>query len=291
MTRHFTIFAAICLYACVVQADDPDEFWSLSNLKSGANLDFLSVVLGADVRSAYQSRAKICEARPVSSQLVSGNISLDPLAPVGRVGVDFWTISSLTHKMDAVHKNMFFQERDFTVRYGYDWQVAAGWRLSSDVMSTWVMLPGYTDGLDHTTHEWRCGQRLENPWITPFYLVRRSVHPRDWLYVRIGVQHKFQLTDSLSFTPCVFGEGGNENHYQQRYGAKDPAWSKYHSGLQALNMVFTLSWKVSSWASLYASVQQFGIVDADARDRTKASKSHNARRDLTIGTIGVTCTF
>ena len=290
MTRAALAALAVLCAACAC-ADDPDERWSLSGIKNAFGLDALSLTLGADVRSAYLSRAKVCEARPVSSQLVSGDFPLDALAPVGRVGMDFWTISSLTHKMDSVHKNMFFQERDFTLRYGYDWQIADGWRLASDVMRTWVTLPGYTHGMDHSTQEWRCAQRLENPWLTPYYLVRRAVHPRDWLYVRLGVQHRFALTDSLSVTPGFYGEGGNENHYQQRYGAKDPAWSKYHSGVQALNAVLTLSWKLTDWASLYASVQQFGIVDADARDRVKAKKTHNSRRDLTVGTVGIVCRF
>ena len=80
-------------------------------------------------------------------------------------------------------------------------------------------------------------------------------------------------------------------HFRQRYGANDPAWTKYTDGVQALNAVLTLSWKVTKWASIFASVQQFDIVDDDARDRTKAKKTHNSRRDLTVGTVGVACRF
>ena len=293
-TTDFKVFGVFNDFSDFNVFNDINFFSNLPDIKDfrkSCGLDFMSIIAGADLRSAYLSRGKVLEARPMSSQLLSADIPLKPLAPIGRVGFDFWTISSLTHKMDTMHKNMFFQERDLTIRYGYDWQIADDWRLASDVMRTWVNLPGYRHGLDHSVQEWRCAQRLENPWITPYYLVRRAVHPRDWLYVRVGVQHAFRLTDTLTFTPNFYGEGGNEKHYQQRYGAKDPAWSRYHSGVQALNAMFTLSWKISSWASVYASVQQFGLVDSDARDRVKAKKTHNSRRDLTVGTVGIVCKF
>ena len=288
------MFAGLC--ALCAQADDPSEFWNifdLSDLKNRCGLDFISLKAGADVRTAYLSRGKVCEARPMSSQSVTADIMLDQFHVPGRVGIDFWTISSLTHKMDTIHKNMFFQERDFTLRYGYDWDIADDWRLASDVMFTWVTLPGYRHdkGLDYCRHECRFAQRLENPWVTPYYLLRRAIHPDDWLYVRVGAQHVFRLTDTLSLTPNFYAECGNDRHFRQRYGANDPVWTSYTDGVQALNAVLTLSWKVTKWASIFASVQQFDIVDDDARDRTKAKKTHNSRRDLTVGTIGVVCRF
>ena len=290
--RVIALLVGLC--ALGAQADDPSEFWNifdLTDLKNRCGLDFLSLTAGADVRSAYLSRAKVCEARPMSSQSVSGDVQLYPIHLPGRVGIDFWTISSLTHKMDSIHKNMFFHERDFTLRYGYDWEIAEDWRLANDVMSTWVNLPGYWPGSDFCRHEWRFAQRLDNPWVTPYYLIRRSVHPDDWLYVRIGAQHAFRLTDTLSLTPNFYAECGNDRHFRQRYGANDPPWKSYDNGVQALNAVLTLSWKVTKWATIFASVQQFDIVDDDARDRTKARKTHNSRRDLTVGTVGVVCRF
>ena len=270
-----------------------EETKDIQDLKREWGVDFITLTASADIRSAYLSRAKVCEARPMSSQLLSGDIHLYPIHVPGRVGIDFWTISSLTHKMDTIHEDRFFQERDFTLRYGYDWDIAEGWRLASDVMSTWVNLPGYRHdlGLDYCRHEWRLAQRLDNPWVTPYYLIRRSVHPDDWLYVRIGAQHAFHLTDTISLTPNFYAECGNDRHFRQRYGVNDPPWASYNNGVQALNAVLTLSWKVTKWASLFASVQQFDIVDDDARDRTKAKKTHNSRRDLTVGTVGVVCRF
>ena len=288
------LVALVCLCAYCAQADDPSESWDLfdlAGLKNRCGLDFLSLTASTDLRSAYLSRAKVCEARPMSSQFVSGDILLEPIHLPGRVGIDFWTISSLTHKMDSVHKNMFFHERDFTLRYGFDWDIAAGWRLVNDAMSTWVTLPGYWPGSDFSRHEWRFAQRLENPWVTPYYLIRRSVHPDDWLYARIGAQHTFKLTDTLSLSPNFYAECGNDRHFRNRYGANDPSRASYDNGVQALNAVLTLSWKVTQWASLFASIQQFAIVDDDARDRTKARKTHNSRRDLTVGTMGVACRF
>ena len=131
-----------------------EETKDIQDLKRKWGVDFITLTASADIRSAYLSRAKVCEARPMSSQLLSGDIHLYPILVPGRVGIDFWTISSLTHKMDTIHEDRFFQERDFTLRYGYDWDIAEGWRLASDVMSTWVNLPGYRHdlGLDYCRH-------------------------------------------------------------------------------------------------------------------------------------------
>ena len=154
--RLLSFIVGLC--ALGAQADDLSEIWNifdLADLKNRCGLDFVSLTASADLRSASLSRAKVCEARPMSSQLLSGDIHLYPIHVPGRVGIDFWTISSLTHKMDTIHKNMFFQERDFTLRYGYDWDITEGWRLASDAMSTWVNLPGYRHdlGLDYCRHE------------------------------------------------------------------------------------------------------------------------------------------
>lgn len=138
--------------------------------------------------------------------------------------------------------------------------------------------------------EWRFGQSLENPYLTPFYLLRRSSHPTEWFYARTGIRRKFALTDTIAFTPEFFAENGNEFLFERRYGAK-PNGGHYHGGLMTLNLILELSWKVSNMATVYANVHQFDVTNDDARERIKARKTVSAVRDLTIGAVGIRFRF
>ena len=63
----------------------------------------MSLTVGGDVRSAYLSRAKVCEARPMAAQYATADIPFDRIAPIGRLGVDFWmTHGEYIFKLTAV---------------------------------------------------------------------------------------------------------------------------------------------------------------------------------------------
>ena len=64
-----------------------------------------------------------------------------------------------------------------------------------------------------------------------------------------------------------------------------------HAGLNALNIVLGVEYKISDNLKAYASVRQFGLVSDDARAVIKASSAPQAKRDLTVATVGVAVSF
>ena len=59
----------------------------------------------------------------------------------------------------------------------------------------------------------------------------------------------------------------------------------------ALNLVLRLDYALTENWSLFTYVQQFDIVDADAREAVKASPAPEAKRDLTLFGVGMALAF
>jgi predicted porin len=55
--------------------------------------------------------------------------------------------------------------------------------------------------------------------------------------------------------------------------------------------VLGVEYKISDNLKAYASVRQFGLVSDDARAAVKASSAPQAKRDLTIATVGMAVSF
>jgi len=262
----------------------------------GVDISPFSVSSQSDARTAYHSRGKIVENGPVNTALARVACEAGPL---GRLGFWNWDVSSLGGSRQNVHRRAF-NEVDVGVFWHYDWTLDddGAWRLSNDLLKDWITLPGYTPEYharksDATISEWRFEQALVNPYVTPYYLLRKSVHPHqnEWFYARVGARHGFGLPYDLTFTPTAFAEMGNGRHFERRYGAPVDGSLHHHSGVQALNLILELSWKATRNLSVYANVQQFGLVDDDARECMKAKDTHEARRDLTIFSLGLRARF
>lgn len=260
----------------------------------GVDLSPLSVSAQTDVRTAYHSRGKIVENRPV-------NTILDRVAceagPLGRFGIWNFDVTSLGGSRQYLHHRAF-NEVDVGAFWHYDWAFDddGKWKLTNDLLKDWIMLEGYTPEYrakktDATINEWRFEQALVNPYVTPFYLLRRGFHPNEWFYTRIGARKGIALPWDLTFTPIFFVETGNEYHFERRYGRRVDGGRHYHGGAQALNLVLELAWKATDNISFFASVHQFDIVCDDARDAVKAKTTGEARRDLTIASVGIRAKF
>lgn len=244
-----------------------------------------------DFSTAYHSRGRICEDRPVFLQLT--RIGTD-IGPYGKVGLWNWDVSALNGRRQNLYRRVW-HEMDYGVFYRYDWQINDEWSLTSDVMKDWITLPGARGDRrghsDATIQEYRFYQMLKNPYITPWYLVRRGLHPNDWLYFRVGLQKSFNLTDTLTLTPITFVELGSENHFEYRYGS-NPHGGRYHSGAQAMMAQLELAWKVADWISLTATLSQFGILSGDARDGIVENGAIGTRhRDFTLFAVGAVVKF
>ena len=65
----------------------------------------------------------------------------------------------------------------------------------------------------------------------------------------------------------------------------------FTGGLMALNLILRLDYANTEYLSVYAFVWQFDVVSDDARDTLKATHIPEARRDLTVGGVGLALNF
>lgn len=242
----------------------------------------------AEIQSAYLARGMVVDARPFSAQFVDGEVMLGDF---GHIGGHAWSVTSLSGKGQGAAKRNAYNEVDYNLHYVYDWELAEDWSLENRVARQWVTLPGY-HGKASTICEWQAAQTLKNPFVTPYWLLRHACRPSPWNYWDIGLKRSFELCDGLTFTIDFFGELGDAHHFRAQYGAKpDNPSSRYHGGLQALNLVLRLDYAITENLGVYAFVWQFDIVSDDARDSVKASSAPESKRDLTVGGIGLSLNF
>lgn len=251
----------------------------------------LSLRFVPEFRTAYISRGRVCEDRPVSTQLIKADAGI---GPYGRVGLWNWDVSALGNRRQNIYRRAF-HEVDYGIYYRYDWEITEGWTLTTDIMKDWITLPGARGKVrghgDATMHEHRFYEALKNPYLTVWCLIRRGTHPYDWTYYRVGAQHGFALTDELTLTPIFYAELADERLFRHRYG-QNVSGGSYHSGIQSLVAQLQLSWKVKDWLSLTATITQFGIVSEDARESIVENGAIGQRhRDLTIFGVGAVVKF
>lgn len=266
----------------------------------GGALDPFDVSFDPSFRTAYHSRGKIVENRPVFMTTTRAGWNTKDIGGFGKIGFWNFTSSSLTRKRRTVYRRPL-NEMDYGLFWTYTWDFGRdhadweGWGVTTDALMDWITLEGYRHAYrenktNASIHEYRLQQSLDNPYLTPFYLFRRGIHPNDWFYARVGVKHTFHLTDTLTFTPTFHAEHGDERLFIRRYGERLDGGS-YHSGLMALNLILELAWKASANLTFYANVHQFDLTDERLRDKAKAQTAANYRRDLTILALGLRCRF
>ena len=249
----------------------------------------MSVLGYGEVRTAYISRGKVVDAAPISAQFADGKLAIGDF---GSIGASVWSASSFSGRGQSVSKRYAYNEADYNLHYCYGMKLADDWTLSSRVAMQWVTFPGYRRPDLGSRCEWHASQRLENPWLTPYYLLRRAYEPIQWCYWRVGLERRFAIADKFAFIVDGFGEIGDGKLFFSQYGApvgRDEASS--HGGLNALNIVFGVEYALTENIKVYGSVRQFGLVSADARRDVKASSAAQSRRDLTVAMIGVQVRF
>jgi len=248
----------------------------------------LSLHAYADVESAYVCRGYIWDTRPYSAQFA--DVEAD-FGAFGRVDAFVWTMSAMSGSGHAARMSRYaYAEIDYHLRYSFDLDLAENWRLRNSVSRQWVTNPGYCGG--HTLFDWQAMQALQNPWITPYWRLRAIRKPIEETYWAVGVKRDFRLLDDLTLTVDFFGDLGDRRHFENLYGPKpsNPD-GHYRGGLQALNLVFRLDWRLTENLGLFAFVGQFCLVSDDARDAAKASPAPESRRDLTYCGIGAALDF
>lgn len=241
-----------------------------------------------EVRSAYLSRGKVVDARPFSAQFADGRIGLPGL---GIIGGSVWSVSSFTREGQAAARRNAYNEADYNLHYDYALEICDEWTLANRLALQWVTLPGYHTDIP-TRREWHVAQELRNPYATPYFLLRRAYGPAQWCYWRVGLLRRFDISERLSFVVDGFGELGDSRLFDERYGKSTGRYcSGRHAGLNALNIVIGVEYKISDNLKACASVRQFALVSDDAREAVKASSAPQSKRDLTVATVGMAVSF
>lgn len=279
-------FAALVAGAAVAAAATAEETAVAAEPATGRK--WLSISAYADVETAYISRGYVWDTRPYSAQCAAGMVDF---ADFGKVEASVWTQSAMSGKGTSAKMSRYaYAEVDYLLRYYYDIEFTEGWRLRNGVGRQWVTNPGYIGG--RTLCDWQALQELNTPWITPYWRLRLIHKPIDEAYWCVGVKRSFELCDGLTFTANFFGDLGDNRHYRNLYGPNGTKpGASYHGGLQALNLVFRLDYRLFEHVGLFAFVGQFCLVSDDARDAAKAMDAREAKRDLTYGGGGVSIDF
>ena len=284
----FGCIVAVCAMAI---ADEPTAQTHDSAVHDAGFVEaahkWVSLSAFAEIQSAYLARGAVVDSNPFSAQFADAELLFGDF---GHVGGHAWSVTSLSRTGQSAPKRCAYNEVDYNLHYVYDWNIADGWTLENRVARQWVTLPGYRGGGVHTICEWHAAQALHNPWVTPYWLLRHATRPGHWSYWDVGVKRSFGICDDLSFTVDIFGELGDAHHFAAQYGGR-PGGEAYHSGLQALNLVLRLDYKITEYLGIYAFVWQFDLVSDAARDAVKASSAPEAKRDITVFGVGVSLNF
>lgn len=287
MMKKLFMALVVSLPFAAAAENDREENDSLPVEEPALQRKWFSAGAFADVKTAYIARGKVIDSNPYSAQCASGSFLLGDF---GRVGAYAWSVSSLTGSGQSGRKRYAYNEVDYNLFYSIGFELDEGWTLKNGVARQWVTLPGYPGA--NTICEWQARQALENPYATPYWLLRRSMRPEQWNYWCVGLMRSFDLTENLAFRVDFYGDLGDSRHLMSQYG-KMPGkpTSSYRGGLQALNLVLRLDYSVTEYLSVYAFVWQFDVVSSDARSSLDASLAKQSRTDMTVGGVGVAVAF
>ena len=240
-----------------------------------------------EVRSSYLSLGKLMEDRPM--QITSVRIGYDA-GEFGRFGIRNWDVSSLTDRRHDAHRRALYHT-EFGPTWQHDFDITEGWRLTSDITRSWTIYRGFENGKSNRTYHWyQIGQSLENPYVVPFYRLRRCFHGNDYLYFMVGVRKKLAFLDDFYLTPSVYVDGGNSRNYNRAIGTR-PDGERWHSGVSSVTFRLELGWLVCENVSAFMFVEQYEVVGQAARHAIEASTYRCAHKDWTLGGVGCRIRF
>jgi len=212
--------------------------------------------------SAYiSSTGKLGYTRPVAEQY------LDLKADFGRFGwvrTDAWIISDLTGQQQATHRCAMYCYEG-TLVYGYDLRINEKLSLSSFGGILWDWLGGYKNyaGIPIC---WHAAQRLDNKFLTPYWNGLGLMTDGDkWHRIRVGVDHPFIISPTITLTPYVDFTFGNEARFRANYGG-DPQ-SRILMGMPMFSMSgIILKWKFWNEWYLWGRYRHMFVIDPRARE-------------------------
>ena len=240
-----------------------------------------------EVRSTYQSLGKIVEDRPMQVTFVRAGVDAGAF---GRFGVRNWDVSSLTDRRHDAHRHALYHT-EFGPTWQYDIEMADGWAVKSDLTRSWTMYRGFADDSSDKTYHWyQLDQSLENPYLVPFYRVRKCFRGNDYFYFKAGARRRFPLLWDLALVPSVFAEGGSSRN-QARVLGKRPGGGRWPDGVASVSFRLELNWRISENVAAFVFAEQYEIVGGDERRAARESSYRCSHADWTHGGVGIRIRF
>ncbi len=252
-----------------------------------ASTSIFSGSVGWQFASGYlASSGTICDTCPVTSQEFDWKFDFGDF---GFIDGYAWTVSSLHNKQHESHRPEF-NEFEGALRYGYRFAFAEKVTLDTRIGPLWNPPIGY----DHA-HQNYWGpyvlQSLNNPYVVPYWSGLWLLAPKMRGRVRIGLRKPMVLCEGLVLTPSAETVWMDRRRFYARYG-DDPEKDHIFGGAFATTTVgVRLSWVCWKGLTLYTSIQQFDIINSQARRAVKRSHAYYAKCDWPFLKVGVEYDF
>ncbi|MBQ3345361.1 MAG: hypothetical protein IJG84_25955 [Kiritimatiellae bacterium] len=247
------------------------------------------VEVAPEVRSSYVSIGKLMEDRPM--QITSIRVGYDADA-FGRFGIRNWDVSSLTDRRHDVHRHALYHT-EFGPTWQYDLELFENWTVKSDLTRSWTLYRGFKS--DHASSNktyswWQLEQELANPYVVPFYRLRRCFRGSDYVYFKAGVRKRLTFLEDFYITPSVYAEGGNSRNYKRVAGTR-PDGERWHSGVSSVTFRLELGWVFAEQMSAFVFAEQYEVVGQDTRSAIESSSNRCAHKDWTLCGVGCRIRF
>ena len=246
------------------------------------------LTVAPEVRSSYVSLGKIVEDRPMQVTFVRAGYDTGLL---GRIGFYNWDVSSLTdRRLDAHHHALYHTE--FGPTWSYDIAFSDDWRLCNDLMYVWTLYRRFrNESSDGDFWWWQFAQTLENPYVVPYYRVRRYVDGVYYFWYEVGLRRRFGFLQNFYVTPTLYADGGNDLNYKRVIGTRRHGSTWDYCGATSVAFRLELGWQFCSEATAFVFVEQYEVVGDEARHANARSTYRCAHNDWTIGGAGVRFRF
>ena len=257
-----------------------------------------------EVRTSYVSLGKLMEDRPM--QITYTRFGYDA-GTFGRFGIRNWDVSSLTDRRRDSHEQAFYHT-ELGPTWQYDLHIADEWTLKSDITRSWTFYRRFNSAhasSNRTYHWYQIDQSLANPYIVPYYRLRKCFRGNDYVYFMAGVRKRLSfrdcaaalgsrppssILDSFYLTPSVFVYGGSSRSYRRTFGPR-PDGERWSDGVSAISFRVETGWSFNENFSAFLFVEQYDVVGQRTRHVNAASSYRCAHNDWTLGGIGLRLKF
>lgn len=242
------------------------------------------VDLTPEVRTTYVSLGKIIEDRPMQTTFF--RVGCD-MGAFGRLGVYNFDVSSLTDRRADIHRHAFYHT-EYGPFWDYDWKIAEGWTLRNGILLAITLYRGFENDASNGNYGWiQVGQSLENPYVVPYYRMRRYGLDTDYFYFRTGIRRKCRFLEDFYVTPEVCVDGGNGRNYRRVFGENINGGDWGAGGVSSITFRIEVGWSIDGNVTLFAFVEQYEVTGGAARETNAASSNPCAHNDWTLGGVGL----